>query len=235
MPGFISNVGDQDDQEEGSGTHNVDIHGNSGHSQEDTMEHELEQESDDNNNDGNGNGNNDGNSDGDGDDKEKELAPPSSLTWYPYVSLSPHLSPHPTPDPSTVHQAVHLHGLNAPMITSTFKSTTTTLSTKSPTQAQVQALESNTLQDMLPVIPTLVPLSPCQGPLNHSLSCTIPELPVAVSTQGWWLRKVNVLSLNMYSEISAGVNVMKCQVPGCETVWLCGWYELMVSSVDYIM
>ncbi|KAI9433597.1 hypothetical protein H4582DRAFT_2060981 [Lactarius indigo] len=184
---------------------------------------------------------------GNQDNQEEGPAPPSSPTWYPYASLSPRPTPAPSTAHQTAHLRLDLRGLNAPneSTTSTFESTITTPSPESPMRAQVQALESNmrpstqpsdtiaqpseltALQGTLPAIPTLVPgpLSPHPGPPSLSPICALPELPV--STRGRRLRKANVLSLNMCtcgvtitdSEIGAGVNVMKCRVPGCETVW----------------
>ncbi|KAH9079656.1 hypothetical protein EDB83DRAFT_2311230 [Lactarius deliciosus] len=166
---------------------------------------------------GNGDDDNDDNSDNDGDEEEKEPAAPS-----------------------TAHQTAHPHGLNAPIeSTTSTKSTTTPPDTESSTQAlessmqpstqpsdlMAKPLESAALPDAPLAIPTLDPLSSRPGPPSLSPSCALPEL--AVSAQGRWLRKANVLSLNMCvgsvtitnPKISAGVNVMRCRVLGCETVW----------------
>ena len=62
---------------------------------------------------------------------------------------------------------------------------------------------------------------------HPELTTAEPEL--AVSTRGRRLRKANVLSLNMCMcsvtitdfEINTRINIMRCQVSGCETVCVC--------------
>ncbi|KAH9009790.1 hypothetical protein EDB85DRAFT_2282777 [Lactarius pseudohatsudake] len=231
-------TGDKEIQEDNSGVHDVEFRGDSGHPPEDAMEWDSEREFDDDDGDGGGD---DGDDDGDRDDDDEENKPtpppPSSLTWYSNASMSP---PPSTPAPQTVHQTAHAHGLNVLPIelsTSVLKSTTT--APESSAQAQAQALKSSMQLNTQPSdiiaqppkstavkdvpIPTLAPLSPLLG--RPSPSHPLPE--PAVSAQGRRLRKANVLSLNMCtcgvtitdSEINIGVSVMKCQVPGCETVW----------------
>ncbi|KAH8976596.1 hypothetical protein EDB92DRAFT_1248155 [Lactarius akahatsu] len=217
-----SRTGNKDIQEDDSGVHDVDFRGDSGHPAEDAMEWDSEREFDDDDGDG---GSDDGDDDGDRDDDDEEeiepriepTLPPSSPTWYPNASVLP------------IESSI-----------SAFKSTTTPQ--ESSAQAQAQALESSTqpstqasdfiaqppestaVKDVPLTIPTLAPLSPLPGP--PSPSGALPE--PAVSGRGCRLRKAKVLSLNMCtcgvtitdSEIDTGVNVMKCRVPGCETVWV---------------
>jgi hypothetical protein len=108
---------------------------------------------------------------------------------------------------------------------------------------------STMLQAAMPAVPPrpLVPPSPphavqpsdltTQPPKSTVTQAALPAVPPsplyavpepAVSTRGRRLRKANILSLNMCtcgvtitdSEIDAGINIMKCRVLGCETVWV---------------
>jgi hypothetical protein len=109
-------------------------------------------------------------------------------------------------------------------------------STTEPFESTAPLTKPTTSQDVPPV--SLLPLSqsstrmlPSAGPSALPQALPDPVVLAAVSTRGRRLRKANVLSLNMCtcgititeSEINAGTDVMRCRVPGCETVWVCSF------------
>jgi hypothetical protein len=71
--------------------------------------------------------------------------------------------------------------------------------------------------------------------LPSVLLSNLPDQVISrLSTWGRRVRKANVLSLNTCNcgititeaEMNTGTNVMRCQVPGCETVWVCNALSL---------
>ena len=193
--------------------------------------------------------------------------PPSSPTWYPTWSPSPRSTPLPTaPGPLTSSPPLAQPAPTTPEKTpepphrplvqaSTFPAcaleSTPLLSGISDwniqSSTQPQAPELTALQAPLPLISPKSPV-PQLPPTSLRASPELGPEP-AVSTRSRRLRKAIVLSLNMCtcgvmitdSEIDAGKNIMKCRVPGCETVWVCPLlnairpctYTLAVSSNLY--
>ena len=95
-----------------------------------------------------------------------------------------------------------------------------------PVELTMLPSDSSAVQSEPPELTAQLAIHP--PPLHpHASPEPCPEPPV--STRGRRLRKANVLSLNMCTcgvtitdfEIEAGTNIMRCRVPGCETVWVC--------------